>query len=288
NNLPTGTRLIIHMHGYELYKPLVHDLNINGVYRVVVPSEGYRQRVLEKMQWPENMVQVIHNGGLTHDLIREKEPQAKYTLGLVGWVPSLKRIDRALDLLRRLIYEDPRYMLEVRGAMPWNYKWEWEKPAHRDMYFETLVRLRENPTLASHVTFAPFGPDVGNWLRGIGWMLSPSVRESFHLAPVEGMISGAVPVVWQREGASDVYGEHWLHTDTEDAADYILKTNSSEYGWGVRSQEAKADGLQHYDEAILRAEWHALIVTDEVEEEPNRTAVDSQRRPYTVAEKKDR
>ena len=259
-NLPENTRLIIHMHGYELYKPQVHQLDISRVYRVVVPSEAYRQRVLTKMGWPEGIVQVIHNGGMTHDLSREKVADAKFRLGMVGWVPSLKRIDRALDLLERLIEKDSRYMLEVRGALPWNYKYEWNTPAHRDMYMQTLGRLKQNPKLAQNITFAPFGPDVGNWFRGIGWMLSPSVRESFHLAPVEGMLSGSVPVVWDRDGATDVYGDAWIHSGTAEASSHILTANATNDGWLTLSRLAYNQALDLYDDSKLREAWHKLIV----------------------------
>lgn len=274
-NLPENTRLIVHMHGYELYKPQVHQLNINRVYKVIVPSEAYRQTVLAKMGWPEELVQVIHNGGLGHDLSREKDADARFRLGMVGWVPSLKRIDRALDLLENLVEKDSRYMLEVRGALPWNYKWEWNTPAHRDMYMEILNRLKQNPKLARSITFAPFGPDVGNWLRGIGWMLSPSVRESFHLAPVEGMLSGAVPVVWDRDGASDVYGNSWIHRGTADAASHILITNSMTEGWSTLSELAYSQALDHYDETKLREAWHKLIVIPVNDEQHRRDKVAS-------------
>src|SRR5699024_6525900 len=164
--------------------------------------------------WPETKLKVIQNSGSLEDLSRPKSSHAKFTLGLVGWVPSLKRIDRALDLLEILIDADDRYALEVRGAAPWDYTWEWNTPAHRDSYIEVLRRLKANPRLAEHVTFSPFGPDVGNWLRGIGWVLSPSMRESFHLAPVEGMLSGAVPLVWEREGSQEIFGAEWVLRDT--------------------------------------------------------------------------
>lgn len=263
NNLPSRKRLIVHMHGFELYGSFADRVNLDGVDQIVVPSDGYKAKVVELRGWPESKITVIHNSGSLNDLDRPKSDQAKFTLGLVGWVPSLKRIDRAFDLLEKLIDVDDRYVLEVRGAPPWDYTWEWNTPAHRDTYIEILRRLKSNPRLAEHVTFSPFGPDVGNWLRGIGWMLSPSFRESFHLAPVEGMLSGAIPVVWQREGATDIFGSEWVVENTAAAVQRILATGSQEDGWERLSHRSATYAAERYSDTISRGQWHEIIVNVE-------------------------
>lgn len=274
DNLPSNKRLIVHMHGYELYGSLADRINLDGVDQIVVPSEGYKAQVIEYRGWPETKLKVIPNSGSLDDLVRPKSPHAKFTLGLVGWVPSLKRIDRALDLLEVLISYDDRYALEVRGAPPWDYTWEWNTPAHRDTYIEVLRRLRSNTKLADHVTFSPFGPDVGNWLRGIGWMLSPSVRESFHLAPVEGMLSGAVPLVWERDGAADIFGVEWVLEDTSAVAKRVKDAARQEDGWETLSERAARDAAERYSDTISRRLWHEVIVNEE-SRESRREAADA-------------
>lgn len=259
NNLPRGKRLIVHMHGFELYGSFANRINLDGVDQVVVPSEGYKQKVIEYRGWPESKLRVIHNSGSLDDLVRPKDPDARFTLGIVGWVPALKRIDRALDVLETLIEHDERYALEVRGAPPWDYTWEWNTPAHRDTYVEVLHRLHTNPKLAEHVTFSPFGPDVGNWLRGIGWILSPSFRESFHLAPVEGMLSGAIPLVWTREGAEGIFGSQWVLENTDRVVERVLAVDSQE-AWDKLSSQAASDAAVKYNDEISRGQWHETIV----------------------------
>lgn len=259
-NLSKQKRLIIHMHGFELYSSFADRLNLDGVEQIVVPSEDYKAKVVELRGWPINKLQVIQNSGSLDDLARPKSQQARFTLGLVGWVPSLKRIDRALNLLEQLIELDDRYALEVRGAPPWDYTWEWNTPTHRDTYIEVLRRLKTNPRLAKHVTFSPFSPDAGNWLRGVGWVLSPSSRESFHLAPVEGMLSGAVPIVWQREGAEGIFGSQWVIENTEEALQRIVTANDTDNGWIELSQRAVTESAERYSETISRRLWHEIIV----------------------------
>src|SRR5699024_7357130 len=97
NNISSENRLIVHMHGFELYSDFADRINLDGVDEIVVPSEGYKAKVIEYRGWPETKLKVIQNSGSLEDLSRPKSSHAKFTLGLVGWVPSLKRIDRALD-----------------------------------------------------------------------------------------------------------------------------------------------------------------------------------------------
>ena len=58
-----------------------------------------------------------------------------------------------------------------------------------------LQRIQTSRAVAGRGRLRQFGPDVGTWLRRIGFILSTSDDESFHLAPAEGMASGAVPVI---------------------------------------------------------------------------------------------
>lgn len=258
-HLPAGKKLIVHLHGYELWAEATDQVVIDRVDTVVVVSEFYRQTVLDYRGWPADKVVVLPNATSALDLDRPKDPDARFHLGLVGWVPSLKRPDRALDLLEELLQHDDRYHLTIRGALPWNYPWEWQKPTHQDTYYEFLERLRAKPELSRHITFEPFGADVGNWLRSVGWMLSTSVRETFHLAPVEGMISGAIPVVWDREGAEEIFTAEFVVSDHHEAARRILTLNESHESYATAQERARALALARYDQRDIEGRWLALV-----------------------------
>ncbi|MGJ9402603.1 hypothetical protein [Arthrobacter sp. KK5.5] len=257
-NLPAGKRLHVHLHGFELRSSWIRDLNIDAVEKVVFVSEFYRQKALDRMGWPDHKTTVIPNSVQSADLSRPKLRGSRFHLGMAGIVPALKRPDRALDLLELLLEADPRYTLHLRGHKPWNYTWEWKKPLNRDAYLAFFERLRQNDTLREAVVFDPFGPDMGNWFRRIGWTLSPSTRETFHLAPVEGMASGAVPVVWRREGADEIFSEAWSFDDTRAAADFILAANA-EPGRYDEFGRAAAELAARYDARLVRAQWLNLV-----------------------------
>lgn len=217
-----GQRLVVRLHMFELRGAWLRDLDLDAVDTLITVSDHYRDLTVEALGADPARVRVIPNAVSVVDLSREPVAGAEFRLGLVGIVPLRKRLDRALDLLRILRAEDDRFTLHVRGRMPWEYRHEWHKPLQREGYLDLFARLGAED-LHRSVAFEPFGADMGTWLRRMGWVLSPSSVESFHLAPAEGMAAGAIPVIWDRPGAARVFGADLVHPDSEAAARWILE-----------------------------------------------------------------
>lgn len=253
-----GQRLVVRFHGYELFQDFVHDINLAAVDVVVFVSEFYRERVIAELGWPRDKTAVVHNMIDVFDLDRPKHPDARFHLGIAGIVPILKRPDRALDLLEILLASDDRYVLHVRGRAPWDYGWMWQDPVVQDAYRAFYERLAADPELLAHVAFDAFGADMGAWFRRIGWMLSPSTRETFHLAPVEGTAGGAIPVVWQRDGAAEIFEDDWVHASTQDAAAAILRINASQRGHAGEAERAERSA-RRFDVTALAPRWAEVL-----------------------------
>lgn len=251
-------RLIVHLHGYELLSDWIDDLRVDHCAAIVVASEFYRRRALDMKAWPPELVHVVPNSVDAVDLQREKFDDARFHLGMAGYVPILKRPDRALDLLRLLRREDDRYVLHLRGHHPWNYQYEWKKSAHQDAYRQFFKEAGADPDLMAGISFEPFGPDMGNWLRRVGWMLSPSTRETFHLAGVEGATSGSIPLVWEREGSREIFSDRWNFTDTGSIADFVLETNRTFESYAAESRCAQ-DFAHRYSADTVTDRWFHLI-----------------------------
>lgn len=256
-NIRPDQRLIVHLHGYELLQDWITELNIDNCSAIVVASEFYRQKAISMRGWPAEKIRVIPNSVNFNDLNRPKHENARFHIGIVGIVPILKRPDRALDLLEQLLEVDDRFTLHVRGHSPWNYAWEWKKAAHQDAYRQFYRRLGANPALLQHVAFEPFSPDMANWLEGIGWILSPSTRETFHLSAIEGAASGAVPIAWRREGSEEIIGAQFNVDSVEDAAQTIL-AGRTDHGFSELSSRATNHARKYANEEV-RAKWLDLI-----------------------------
>ena len=99
------------------------------------------------------------------------------------------------------------------------------QPAASGHWGQAWRRLRrDRAALAGGVVFDSYGRDVAAWLRRIGFVLSTSDDESFHLSPAEGMASGAVPVLLGWPGADTIYDTRWIQRDATAIAESIAAT----------------------------------------------------------------
>ncbi|WP_433339150.1 glycosyltransferase [Spirillospora sp. CA-294931] len=208
-----GQRLVVRLHRFELYARWPRHLDIDAVDQVICVSPHYADLTREMTGWPADKVTVIPNWVDDQGLDRPKLPGAEHHLGMIGIAPSRKRLDLALDALEELRRDDPRFTLFVKTKLPWEYWWIWQREEERAHYEEVFRRIRRSPLLAGGVIFDAYGRDVAGWLRRIGFVLSTSDDESFHLAPAEGMAAGAVPVLLDWPGSDTIYDRRWIHAD---------------------------------------------------------------------------
>lgn len=180
-------KLIVRLHMFELNGPWLVRINVDAIDTLICVSELYEERVRALPGWGDAKIRVIANAVNCEDLCRPKLKGSQFRLGLVGIVPIRKRLDRAVDLMSRLLELDERFTLHVRGRMPWEYSYEWKKSTQQMAYREIFAGIGADDRLLKSIVFEPFGADMGSWFRKIGFILSPSSDESFHLAPAEGM-----------------------------------------------------------------------------------------------------
>ncbi|MDO4717576.1 MAG: hypothetical protein Q4B08_08435 [Propionibacteriaceae bacterium] len=253
-----GQRLVVRLHMFELGGPWMSSLNKSAIDAMVCVSDYYARTTETALDMPEGTARMIPNTIRVSDFKRPKYPGARFNLGLVGVVPLRKRPDRAVELLRELLAHDHRYTLHIRGRFPNEYPWLWRDPVYRSYYQDFFDQMLHDPVLAGHLTWDYFGPDMASWFRGIGWILSPSTDESFHVAPLEGMGSAAVPVIWERPGAEQIFGAQWVRTDgAAELARFIHEANSGPQ-WQLLGEQAKKEA-QRYDVAEVQRSWREVL-----------------------------
>jgi glycosyltransferase involved in cell wall biosynthesis len=253
-----GSRLLVHLHRFELYSDYPGQVRIAAVDQVICVSEHYARLTRETTGWPASKVISVPNPLSTGQLDRAKLDGARFNLGLIGIVPMRKRLDLALDVLEELRREDDRYQLYVKSGMPWEHWWVWQNPAERDHYTTALRRVQRSPLLQDAVVFDDAGPDVPAWLRRIGFVLSTSDDESFHVAPAEGMASRAVPVIRHWPGAETIYDKRWLHEAPVEMAEAIAACSADPQAWLATGELAREQVLGWDIMAVTQA-WHQLL-----------------------------
>jgi glycosyltransferase involved in cell wall biosynthesis len=232
-----SARLLVRLHRFELESPYPAQVKIGNVDQVICVSDYYARLTREKTGWPAAKVVTVPNALDVPQFDRPKLDGARFHLGMTSMVDMRKRVDLALDVLEELRRDDDRYLLFVKSGMPWELWWVWQHQEQRDHYFEAFRRVQRSPLLRGAVVFDDAGPDVPAWLRRIGFILSTSDDESFHMAPAEGMASRAVPVIRHWPGAETIYDGRWIKESPAEMAAFIA-AQSSPGAWEEARQAA--------------------------------------------------
>jgi hypothetical protein len=101
---------------------------------------------------------------------------------------------------------------------------------------------------------------VPAWLRRVGFVLSTSDDESFHVAPAEGMGSRAVPVVRHWEGAETIYDKRWIR-DTPGEMAGLVGSLSDPSAWREAGQAAH-EQVQAFELGRVCRIWHSLLTAN--------------------------
>jgi glycosyltransferase involved in cell wall biosynthesis len=254
-------RLLVRLHRVELYRPWPMELALDRVDQIVCVSPHYAQLTRERTGWPDDKVTVIPNWVDDEQLDRSKLPGARFHLGMIGVGESRKRFDIALDVVEAVRRRDERFVLFAKTKMPWEYPWIYRRPGEPEHARAVLRRIQGSPGLRGSVVFDPFGPEVGTWLRRVGFILSTSDDESFHLAPAEGMASRAVPVIRGWPGADAIYDQRWIHRDAAEMADAILAL-ADERRWAEAGAAAREQVRASFSLERVVRDWTDLIARD--------------------------
>jgi glycosyltransferase involved in cell wall biosynthesis len=223
NNKRLGSKLIVRLHRFEAFREFPTLVNWDNVDALIVVSDYFRDHMIKLHSLDPARIHVIPQYIDWSALQRPKLPEARFTIGLVGINPfEHKRFDRALDMFEVLRASDSRFQLAVRSVMPWDIGWVWDRDDDTRAQFESQFdRIFSNPDLDANIRFDVAGPDMEEWYRGIGTILSSSDSEGCHTAVMEGMASGSLPVVNDWPGATSLFAPH-VYADMTDAIANII------------------------------------------------------------------
>jgi len=249
-------RLVVRFHRMELETAYPSQMDLDRVSSMVFVSEHVLDSAAERFSWPKEKLRVIPNAVDLLRLDRPKLEGAAFNIALIGFVPILKRLDRALDVLEVVRAHDTRFRLILKGHEPAHYPWVMKRASERAFFREQYERIATSPLLRGAVTIEPFG-DVPSFLRKVGLTLSTSDYEGHQVSIAECMASGTVPVILDRAGAGSNYSDRWVHASVDAAATFVLETTV-----GERLREESVASAEHAArwsyEAVLPA-WDDLL-----------------------------
>jgi len=258
-------RLVVHFHRMELETDYPGKVDMERVDLMVFVAAHVLELAVERFGLPRERLCVVPNAIDVTGLSRPKLPGACFNLGFVGFVPQLKRLDRALDILEQVRAQDDRFRLVVKGRAPWEYAWMLQRERERDYYQELFSRIKRSPLLRDAVVFEGFDPDMASYLQKVGFMLSTSDIEGHAVALAEAMASTTVPVVLARPGARAQYPERWVHETAGEAARGIL--HMSDLGTTAEEGRQAAALARSYSNEALMPRWEELLGLQSAEAE---------------------
>lgn len=279
-NKRPGQRLFVRLHQQERHTEYLKRIKYENVDQVLFVGRHILEDCVRRFPLPQHKCRVLGNFVNTERFNLAKMGGNEFTLGMIGMAPQLKGLDRAIDLLELLVEQDDRYRLRIKGASPASVNWLWGRTAERQYYESVFDRINSGP-LRYHVNFDPQGNDVERWLQYVGYLLSPSTMESFHMALAEGAASGAVPVLWNREGVDAIFPEFEPMESSAAAAEWVAFHNRSAAGCRMRAASRRAIQLRYCKEEIV-AKWKSLLESGTLAEQAETEAASKVQRILVV------
>ncbi|GAA1354358.1 glycosyltransferase [Streptomyces beijiangensis] len=266
---PGTTRIVVRLHKFETFTYWPHIMDFSRVDDVVFIAEHMRDMTtsavprLLKDKAPR--LHFLHNALDLRHFSRPKQDDARFTVGLVGIGQIAKDPLWALEVIRLLRRQDPRYRLLMvgQGFSP-------ETSPAAAAYHTSLERNLAELEASGAVRRVGPTKDVPGILTEVGVILSSSVREGCHVGLMEGAASGAVPVVrdWpfvagRRHSARTLFPGDWIVTTPQQAAERILSVTASEEVRSAAGLAASEYALREWDWMNVQGTYDRLLLGDD-------------------------
>ncbi|MFJ1804955.1 MULTISPECIES: hypothetical protein [unclassified Streptomyces] len=267
---PGTTRIVVRLHSAETFSLWPFLVDFSRVDDLVFVGAHLRDLTVavvpqltpaQKQRAPR--LHVIANAMDLAGQVRHKSDDARFTLGVTGISSVAKDPRWAIEVLRILRAEDPRYRLLLIGEDV-DAKLSAAARAYARLYRGDLAELEPSGAVRRLGQL----DDVPAALTDVGVILSSSVRESFHCGFVEGAASGAVPVgrdwpffAGKANGARTLFPADWVVASPQEAAERILKVTATAETWRKAGQAASAHAVAAWDWPVVREEFDRLLLS---------------------------
>jgi glycosyltransferase involved in cell wall biosynthesis len=257
-------RVIARIHSYEAFTPMPLQADWGRIDDLVFVSPHIR--ALVEACIPDlaagPRLHTVPNRNLLDTYRRAKVPGAEWTLGLIGFDNVTKDPAWALDVLDELRRTDRRWRLLLLGRDFPTTNLTGPARAYRAKLEARLDRLGDA------VRRPGFTSDVPEALREIGVIVSSSRREGTHEGLLQGVASGAFPLVrdWpyvaKWGGPATLYPADWVVEEPAQAAQRLLEAAADPAGFGKARAEAAEWVVARYDWSVVRPAMDALLLED--------------------------
>lgn len=265
---PRECRVVVRFHGVDTLSPWQFLIDWDRVTDVVFVSDHLRRSV-ERTLGTRIAHARHHVAPNVVDVDRFTEPSrdsAARTLGMVGWGQKVKDPLWTLDLLESLRRHDPAWRLVLVGH---DFPARSSRASERACADAFRARAAQSG-LVDAIEYVGFTADLPRHLPDIGFAVSSSYRESFHIGAVEMVAAGAVPVFrdWpvyaQVGGVRGLFPEEWVVRSVDEATERILALAEPE-AWRAASAAARDEVRTRFSQGATKALYRRIILGEEAD-----------------------
>ncbi len=210
HSLASMKKIVCRLHRYEALSNYPSQVRWRNVDRLMLVTEHLEHLLADQVPRLRERVtvEVVQNGVNLEDY-PFRERSRGFNLAYVGYIHLRKNPMMLLQIMARLVREDPRYRLFVAGTFQ-------DQTAR--LYWEYMVRELK---LQEHVHVDGWQSDIASWLEDKNYLLSTSIHESFGYAIAESMARGIKPVVHKFPFSHEIWAEEMLFATVDEAVQMI-------------------------------------------------------------------
>jgi glycosyltransferase involved in cell wall biosynthesis len=260
HNKYPGQKLVTRIHLQEFVTPYLKETNWENVDKIIVVGPFMKEKFDRLFPDYHEKCIVIPNLIDTALFNLGKEEGSIFNLGMLGILPRRKSPHTGLEILQELRKSDERYKLHIKSKRPEELDWLWKRPEEQE-YYNAFYNSIDQLGLKDAVIFDPHGSDVQEWFRKIGFILSVSEFESFHMAIAEGMASGAIPVIRNWDGVKALFPDSLIFEEIPRAVDFIIN-HSNPGKFDEEAAALKKYCKKHFSLEILLPQYEKILSRD--------------------------
>lgn len=245
-------RLIVRTHRSEMTADYGLQIDQSNVHKFIAIAPHCLGDFSDRFDIPRSKFALIPNPFDVDSYQKIDNDDARFRIGMVGIVPTLKGFHRAVELIARLREEDDRYQLHVYGKQPEAYSWVMASERAR-MYYESCRTMIAERGLESAIVEEGW-VDTRKNLKNVGFVVSLSDYEGMQVAPGEAFCAGGQGLFRPWRGVEYCYPDEFIFEDTEAMAEHILSMRDRD-----AFEETSARG-----ESFIRENYALPIVEGEV------------------------
>jgi glycosyltransferase involved in cell wall biosynthesis len=238
---PSYKKLFIRLHRYEAFDfyPLLIDWT--RVDNLVIVNNYIRDILDEKNLNIDNYKIKLIANGIDINRLSFHEHSYGYNIACVSHITPMKNLHFALEILRKLLEKDDKYMLHIAGNFT-------------DLVYEKYIKQSiKKMNLVKNVIFYDWVNDINEWLNDKNYLLSTSICEGHPFNIIEAMAKGIKPVVNNFYGAEFSFDKNFLFNNIDEAVTMITTDqydSKSYHTYIIEKQWTEKDQIDKFKKLI--------------------------------------